>query len=915
MITLADLKKINTAEALDNFLERQFESDPERFIVEVNRSLNHLLQSDLKQAQQLTDMLADIFRYLPKRYSSRLKAMTARVDHWSGNSKQALTLYKQAIKQMISGHEYETAARTRMGLMDVLMYLGYNQEALQQGRKALKYFRRKNMDSMAGRVMTNMGNIYHRLDNNRMALRYYDNAREIFKANDGIPLAIVDYNRANIFTNMGHLKQAEKLYRATSKIYTDNDMHIAACKADYSLAYLYFLSDKFSRALKIFEGTYERFRKLGDNKSAAVVRLDLAEINLFLNQPGLAVMQAEELKSTFKKFKLNYELGKAGYFSAEGLYHLGDNQNSAGHLNQALKIFEKEDNKLWQAMANLLQGRLALEQGNYQKAAELTGNSGALFKKSGDHRRLIDASIVEIQVLLRAGDLKQASKSAANLLKKHPLRYQRYELYNILGQVEKQQGNYKKALGYFRKAAGTSEEMIKSLYPDEIRYFFALGKQEVYDSAVDCLLKLNQVKDSFLENSHALALINGRQSFEQKLSSTVPEKYIRQREGLRARLKELNLVSKGGQRSAHSPGLNELENKLWHTEQRIRAILYPGRSQTRIDQIDLPQIQSALKDRKKLVNFLTADNRVGAFIIDKDHIRYVDCDLELNELEQIIREMSFLMENSVYSSLSSGRSLTAINHYLRTLYQKLIAPLELEANIRELVILADGLFGQIPYNALLDNTIPLCDKCQIRHTVSPADLLATGSKFSTSLTSSIYASSASGLLMVDHEAELISQVFRNARQYIGAEASIENFKAGLESSQGFIHVATHASRSAENPLFSRILLNNGPFFPFDLFGARIKAKLITLSGCQTAAPGIYYGNSFSLAKAFYQSGAENILASLWPVSDKISMIFMVEFYRELADRKNIQASYHEALHKIRQKCDNPAFWSAFILLG
>ena len=169
--------------------------------------------------------------------------------------------------------------------------------------------------------------------------------------------------------------------------------------------------------------------------------------------------------------------------------------------------------------------------------------------------------------------------------------------------------------------------------------------------------------------------------------------------------------------------------------------------------------------------------------------------------------------------------------------------------------------------------------------------------------------------MVEVEASRIGKIFKKYRLYLGDKADGHNLVKELCRPSGFAHIAAHASRSSENPLFSRILLSDGPFFPFDLFKSGIKTDLVTLSGCQTAAPGLYYGNSFSLAKAFYQAGARYVLASLWPVSDRVSLIFMTEFYERLAQGTNVFEAYKGATREIIRIIDNPAYWSSFILLG
>ena len=180
---------------------------------------------------------------------------------------------------------------------------------------------------------------------------------------------------------------------------------------------------------------------------------------------------------------------------------------------------------------------------------------------------------------------------------------------------------------------------------------------------------------------------------------------------------------------------------------------------------------------------------------------------------------------------------------------------------------------------------------------------------------SLFAVSSDNLPLIAEEGKQIEKLFSNVKAYYNEAANRETLISELQNSDGFVHIAAHAARASENPLFSRILLGDGPFFPFDLFGSGIKARLVTLSGCQTAAPGLYYGNSFSLAKAFYQAGSRFVLASLWPVSDRLSMIFMKEFYKKLAEGDDIFSAYKTALTNTQKVVDNPAFWAAFILLG
>ncbi|NOY88414.1 MAG: CHAT domain-containing protein, partial [FCB group bacterium] len=169
----------------------------------------------------------------------------------------------------------------------------------------------------------------------------------------------------------------------------------------------------------------------------------------------------------------------------------------------------------------------------------------------------------------------------------------------------------------------------------------------------------------------------------------------------------------------------------------------------------------------------------------------------------------------------------------------------------------DDIFSQIPFMALLNQQDEyLFHKYKIKIIVNPEELIRRKNKQFNfhKRVNSIFAVSSDMLPAIELEAERIDNFYPESLLYTQEEANLKNLTNAFKKTNGFLHIAAHASRSSENPLFSRIMMSDAPFFPFDLFGHGLKTKLVTLSGCQTAAPGLYYGNSFSLAKAFYQAG-------------------------------------------------------------
>lgn len=918
MLHLSDIKRLTSEGAVRERLAADYDNDPDKLIQAVNKLINSLLASDIGRAREAVDQVGRVFQFLPSRYAPHHTAMEARVDHYSGEHRTALKKYRSVYRRFKKTGDHFAAARMGQGMMDVCMYLGKYDEALEVGKRSLAYFRRHGLRDTAARVMINLGNVYHRLDKNRLALSYYDKAGAVFRDKGGILLAAVHFNRANIYTNLNRLEEAARLYREAALIYRKQNLEVLYQRATYSLAYLYFLGDRFTDALKTFETVYEAFEKLGDRKAVAVTRLDLVEMNIHLNQFSTAIQHGYEVIDEFRELGMRYEEAKANYFVALARLHVGDLDPAAESLQTAGRLFKREGNDLWLGMVNLAGGKLHLEAGRPGQALKASTAARACFVRSADKRRGIDADIVYVEALMRDGKAGEARRLARRLLRRKLVSYQQYCLHTLLGEHHARQLEHEQALEHYQKAVEVVEHMLTGLYPDEIRFFFVADKLKAYVGVVECLLQLDRQRDSFLTNLHALAMVNRRQVPRNMAAEKIPATLLETREQLRAQLRKVSGFPQGEHRgAAESEAFAEIEQKLWSTEQRIRAHIYPARQRKR--RTTSTALPAYLGPDEMLINYVaTNEGRLGAFCATADAVEYVPLGLTYNGLHRRVWELYFVLERAILGRGSELPSSEAANYYFGQLYSELMAPVLEKVRKETVIVLADGIFAQIPYMALSDaQGRRLKDRHGVRVIVNPNDLRSERDadlKWSTRH-NSVFAVPSERLPMVEREAEEIHGLFRRAGYYRNGHADSGTFKAELSRTDGFVHIATHASRSSENPLFSRIVLGDGPFFPFDLFDSGIKATLVTLSGCQTAATGLYYGNSFSLAKAFYQAGSRYVLATLWPVSDGVSRMFMVEFYRALKKSGRAAEAYRSALDHASHATDNPALWSGFVLLG
>ncbi len=914
-----ELKKLRSQDEFRSFVSSRIGDGEPQFVKELNAALNYLLRTDLKQAEQFVRQAEKCFRYLPEEFRPNLLAMQGRCHHWRGDYQAALRCYTKAAGQFRCRRDSEAVAQLGKGLMDVHTYLGDYGEAIRIGRRSLRFFKSHGRPLDAAKVMTNIGNVYHRMDNNRMALRYYNDAKRIVQRNGGTTLAVVQFNRANVFANLNQLGKARSLYEASAKLYRQAGMQLAEAHAKYSLAYLSFLEDRYTQAIKTFEEASRTFSKLGDPKSAATSALDLVEINIHVNQYGSAIMLGEEVAERLAILGMQYERAKTHYFVGWARLKLQDFALAAKEFQRARALFRHQKNLLWLGMVGIASSKVYAARRRFTDASRAARDAMRYFRVSGDERRHTDAEIVYLETLVSWGKYEEAAVRARKAFRRKPSAAQTHRLCHLMGTCCEMQEKPNEALRWFRSAVTVAEKMLSGLYPDEIRFFFLLDKYESYGKVIESMLRLGRTRDAFVHNLGALATLN-RRSFHGRLpASRVPRRLLRARDELRANLKKLNRLpgdSPSVVRAA--PSYHSIEQRLWANERRIRSHRYPSFDAAQQERSKMEHLVQHLKPNEMLVSYFASGNRVGAFCASRSESNYVPLRVGRDRLHLAVRKLHFLFETAVLDSRSADHYKDTIDAYLTDLYDWLLRPLTRHRAGDTVILLVDEVFAQVPYAALLWSSRSESNTWhRLRLVPNPDDLLRrrTSTTRFESAKNAIFAVSSDMLPAVDLEAERIKRTFRNARLYMREGANLTNLSTELRSANGFVHIAAHASRSSENPLFSRVLMADGPFFPFDLFSGGVKARLVTLSGCQTAAPGLYYGNSFSLAKAFYLAGSRYVLASLWPVSDKLGMMFMSEFYDTLDSRSNPFDAYKQAVISLKTLTDHPAFWGAFILLG
>ncbi|MGO4596984.1 CHAT domain-containing protein [Terrabacter sp. 2RAF25] len=127
---------------------------------------------------------------------------------------------------------------------------------------------------------------------------------------------------------------------------------------------------------------------------------------------------------------------------------------------------------------------------------------------------------------------------------------------------------------------------------------------------------------------------------------------------------------------------------------------------------------------------------------------------------------------------------------------------------------------------------------------------------------------------------------------------------------GIVHVAAHGTHQVESPLFSSLVLHDGPVFAHELQPTGVSADHVVLSACEvgltTPRPG---HESLGLALSLLSLGARSVVAAVAPVPDDVAANTMTRHHELLAEG----LPSDEALARAVAETDDVA--AAFLNLG
>ncbi|MFN0176040.1 MAG: CHAT domain-containing protein [Saprospiraceae bacterium] len=861
-------------------------------------------------------------------------------------------------------------ARTRVEWGVTLMCLDEAENSGEQGRKAAALLDKLKIENgperigalrVIARSLYGAG-LYHK------AIPYYEEALDLARTyfeEENPEMALVMLYLGNCYHYCGFLERAVAILERGLAIQQKNP----SCDPEH-LAGTYMALGGCEQSLKRYENALAYYEKA-------------AEIRLKINSPRLAYAYSKTGQVYYENHNyaqaLHFFQKESMVLIADSLekdpayayncrdfglayYGLKDFEKAIHWFERALAIFQGPNvagNKgmgLDQCHVVFHIGRAQSAKGDYEAALQtFAENQKILELLIGPDYSLHFETNAEIANTYTKLYLKTDQDSFLEKSRAH-FRFAVKSLEQLL-QNQSYQGSEKKllaeALPYFEQAIRTEQLFLKA-HPDDVS---ALDKAWQFNEAMHAKLLQSAVQES---NARHFAGIPDAELLRDSVLQSHITLLMKEREAFATKGRQLTdslVLSINAMIYAKKEALKELRASFEKNYPDYFRLKYDLQTSS------LAKTQQMLTAQQTLLEFFTGDSSIFVFVVQQNGSRMAEIkrDFPLSEWVQALREgISGYHAAPQKKHALYEKTVRQYADAAQKLYEKLLAPFAEFLTSEIIVVPGDGL-ANIPFEALLSAT----PKDLSNFNTYPFLLRSHSFQYAYSATmlhqmmDRQHRQPATGLLLAfapfykedtarlaqplqRYEADPLAfsplpfsgeEVFKAKKRcgvssevLTGKEATKQKFLA-MAAGYKILHLATHGKANHKAGDFSFLAFassdknaENDLLSVGELYNLPLNADLVLLSACETGIGEQQRGEGvITLARAFAFAGTKSIVASLWSVSDKSTMIVMDNFYAGIISGKPKNVALAEAkiqyLENNQAQKAHPYFWAGFVGVG
>jgi tetratricopeptide (TPR) repeat protein len=773
----------------------------------------------------------------------------------AGRSREALERFELALGK-VSG---VAAARIRVRHGSMLGELGRPVEAARELRAAARTLRRAGDTTWEVRALLNLAQTYSEVGDTRHASGALVRAEQLLAGSDQLfEAAVARQNRGMVAILEGHIPEALAHFDVAEQRLAEAGNRSAEL---YDLRATALLSaGLFTDALDSAEHAVTQLRQPGASaaqRAHALVRA--SDAALALGDTEMAREYAQEAGRLFRRQGRERGRTQARLSAAKARYAAGDRSRRLMHELAAIARSAAQHRMVEAIEANLIAGELALELGDVDVAGQHLRRAGRARSNRSDLSKVLGWRAVALQAQSsgRRRALLEACDSGLRVLDRHQLTF---------GATET------------RVAATTHGLPLAKM---ALREVVATGD--------------TRSMFRWVERWRATAcdLPPVRAADDAELVATLA----------RLRLARLRLADAAVAELA-SAGM-ERDVAGLEDEIRRRTLRTSASGPEQVDRVDMDDPLADLGDTR-LVEVFADEDILHVLIASAAGIGHYVAGSYAAAL-RTARFVEFTLRRTTHR-IQGGRARETLPALSAALERELLGDAAAELADGPVVIVPPAALSSAPWGLLPSLRGRVTSVAASAASWSAARLAKWGRDAVTIV-------AGPGLQYSRSEVEALSQRYPGATVLSSGAARAEDVLAALEG-VALAHVAAHGVFRNDNPMFSALVLDDGPLTVFDLQRLARAPYRLVLSCCDTGAVSIAGADEMlGLLSALTPLGTAGLLAAAVPVSDEAA----VPFASLIHDRLSAGDTTAEALQATRAASgDDPALFAiahSFVAYG
>ena len=896
-------------------------------------------QATSKAADALDDLQASTATAaLPRTQRDEIGALAA----WArgiaamaaGDLVQALSAFDRATEGFLTLGRDDVAAQTQVPKVASLAMLGRYDEAIACADEALQRFKAHGDALGAAKINLNLGALHERRGTYAQAVRHLREATVRFaRLGDHQHSVMTDIDLAMALGATGAFDEAMHVAARARERALRHGYPVLRALADEAGARMHLARGEHSQALSGFETARRGFEALGMLQQQAVVEKQLADTYLELRLLPESLALFDGVLERLEAQKLDdqaWAMAQRGRVLA-----LMDRLEPARDaFDAAALLFERQGNRVGEAAVALARAEVMLLSGDTAGATAWSERARAAYEAAGAADGCARAELVKAQSLFEAGSVEIARAHFESILDKaRRLVLQTIQVRCLtgLGLCALALGDEAYALDAFEAAIEGLEIQRRALPGDELRHAFLADHLQPYRERLRLALRDHARAPTRAKAAAVLMQLERMRArtLGERIDDTasadgvVDDQATRElRDRCQWLARQVQRQQETGQAAAGlMETLRRCEHELLEHARRARLTTQHAAARPTDSSFTPEALCDALAADEAVIEYGVLDDELLACVVTRTGVTLHRRIASWRQVDEACRATRFQLEALRHGAGPLREHLPMLaaraQRRLQVVYEHVFEPLAPDLRTcRRLLIVPCGALASLPFAALGDGQTALVERFDLAISPSARQALHGARQAGRRPGRGLEAWGESGSLAhAAREARLVAGLVDDGRAWVGEQATIANWHLHAPPA-GVLHLACHAQYRGDNPMFSALHLHDGPLTVEGVQATRLDASLVVLSACETGVSDTGSGEeSVGLVRAFLVAGASRVLASLWPVDDRVTASFMEAFYAARERGAGPALALRLAQIEIKASHPHPFYWSAFALHG